>query len=367
MMKLEQKDTKTLEAQAAQLESDLCKLMLEEPLNQTKFDTTTVMSEAYGAELTKRRTETTVSIKTEPSASTVGNSTDLRALDICFKENIPTFGPGMDVATFITTLDNCFKAYVTPQNQLEATFCRFLSSKLKLQYQTSFLNLESSQRSTWAQIKEYLKSAYAPKETIFQTLSHLWDLAREPSESIHQYGIRMEEKGAEVLNRVEAIWKEKHKNSTPVPEFTIAEYTNIISSMLVVQHLRQKEPDVFRSMINDMDTCFKPTELTLKAQTYVDRFGQNDPANVQTGNYHGNGTKKPSSKNKSKKNDCFIWKKHGNCKRGDKCPFKHDPKFKKEDKPKVSLACSFDQTPANGDACNYTYQDVGHEVFQQGL
>ena len=365
MLNLEAKDTETLRTHAADLEKDLCNLLRTVPLDQNKFDTTQKLSEAYGAELKKRAsTVGTVPVKNEPSASSISNSADFRALDVNFKENIPTFGPGMDVSIFIARLDNCFKGYVTTENQLEPTFCRWVGSKLKLQYQTSFLNIEASKRSTWAQIREYLKSAYAPKEIIFQTLSHLWDLQREPSESIHQYGIRMEEKGADVLNRVEAIWKEKHKNVSPVPELTIIEYTNIISSMLVVQHLRQKEPDVFRSMINDMDTCFKPTELTLKAQTYVDRFGQNDTANVQTGNYHGNGTKKPSSK---KKSDCFSWKKNGSCKKGDKCPYKHDKKYKKDDKPKENKASSSNLNLADGDACNYTYQDVGNEVFQQGL
>ena len=367
-MKLESKDTQTLRTQSAKLENDLCELMFQTVKDQTKIDNTTAMTEAYALVLKKRETadaERTVSIKAEPTATPAGNSADLRALDICFKDNIPTFGPGMDISIFITKLDNCFKAYVTEQNNLEGIFCRFISSKLNVQYQTSFLNLDENKRSTWTQIKEYLKNAYAPKETIFQTLSHLWDLQREASESIHQYGIRMEEKGAEVLNRVEAVWKEKHKTSTPVPDLTITDYTNIISSMLVVQHLRQKEPEVFRSMINDMDSCFKPTELTLKAQTYVDRFGQNDPANIQTGIHHGNGIKKQSPKDRSKQ-DCFVWKKHGNCRRR-KCPFKHDKRFKKEDKPKEDKANPSNQNLADGDTCNFTYQDVGHEVFHQGL
>ena len=369
-MNLESKDTHTLRTQSAKLVSDLCELLLQSDPDQSKINNTKVMSEAFAMVLKKREAadaERIVAVKAEPTATPAGNSADLRALDICFKENIPTFGPGMDVSMFITKLDNCFKAYVTEQNNLEGIFCRFISSKLNTQYQTSFLNLEDNKRSTWAQVKEYLKNAYAPKETIFQTLSHLWNLQREPSESIHQYGIRMEEKGAEVLSRVEAVWKEKHKTSTPVPDLTIADYTNIISSMLVVQHLRQKEPEVFRSMINNMDTCFKPTELTLKAQTYVDRFGQNDPANTQTDIHHGNGIKKQSAKfNKSKK-DCFFWKKNGFCKRDNKCPFKHDKRFKKDEKPKEDKAQPSNQNLAAGDTCNFTYQDVGHEVFHQGL
>ena len=281
-LKLASKSLKTLEEQARKLETDLCDMMMAETKDESKFNSTMALSEAYGYELDRRSQSVSLSIKKEPSANNFNNAADHRALQLNFHDTIPMFGPGVDVSYFITALDNCYKAYVTKENNLELIFCRNVSSKLKMQYQTSYVNMPETDRSTWAQVKAYLKSAYAPKETIFQTLSHLWDLSREPSENIHQFGIRMEEKGAEVLNRVEAIWKDKHKDQNPAPQFTVAALTNIISSMLVVQHIRRKEPEVYRSMINDLDTCFKPTDITLKAQTYVDRFGQSDLASINT-------------------------------------------------------------------------------------
>ena len=53
MLKLETKDTKTLRTEAAFFENALCNLLLAEPLDQKKFETTRTMTEAYAIELKK--------------------------------------------------------------------------------------------------------------------------------------------------------------------------------------------------------------------------------------------------------------------------------------------------------------------------
>ena len=359
-LKLADSNLDTLQNQADKIEADICKSFMDEGANASVQENLLKLREAYGFELNRRAATQSAPIKIEPSAGgALLNAASYRNLDVYFKDKVPEFGPGNDISTFIAICDQGFELLSSNEADFEKNFCERVSMKLSTQYSSCYLKAVSkSDRQKWANVKAYLRKTYASKETIFQTLSHLWDLERKPSESIHTFGARMEEKGAEVQGRIESIWAEKHENETPVPELKVTDYTNIISSMLVLQHIRLKDPDVYKSMINELDKCFKPTDITVLAQTYVDRFGQTEPANVDTAAY----VSKPKVDKKSL--DCFSWKRHGKCRRGETCSYKHDPKFKKKKtEPK-------DNTPPSGQHLavgdNGQYISVGNEIFRRG-
>ena len=354
----------TLHKRADKIEEDVCVLSVADVPNETELGKLLKLKEAYGYELNRRAAENPTQIKTEPSAGgAVLTSASYRNLDVYFKDKVPDFGPGGDISTFIAICDQGFELLSSDEADFEKNFCNRVSMKLSSQYSSCYLKaLGKAERQKWSKVKTYLKKTYASKETIFQTLGHLWNLERKPSESIHTFGARMEEKGAEVQGQIEAIWAEKHENLNPVPEMKVTDYTNIISSMLVLQHIRLKDPEVYKSMINELDKCFKPTDITVLAQIYVDRFGQSEPANVDAAAY----VSKPN--NKPKSNDCFSWKKFGSCRRGESCKYKHDPKFKKEKKkkaePKETITPSSGQHLAVSD--NGQYISVGNEIFRRG-
>ena len=363
-LKLAENALETLQKRADKIEEDVCQLTMADEPNEKELAKMLKLKEAYAYELKRRAAENPTQIKTEPTAGgAVLSSACYRNLDVYFKDKVPDFGPGDDIATFIAICDQGFELLSSDEEEFEKSFCNRVSMKLSSQYSSCYLKaLTKADRQKWSKVKTYLKKTYASKETIFQTLGHLWNLERKPSESIHTFGVRMEEKGAEVQGRIESIWAEKHENSNPVPELKVTDYTNIISSMLVLQHIRLKDPEVYKSMINELDKCFKPTDITVLAQTYVDRFGQSEPANVDTAAY----VSKPN--NKPKSNDCFSWKKFGSCRRGETCKYKHDPKFKKEKKkktePKETITPSSGQHLAVSD--NGQYISVGNEIFRRG-
>ena len=353
----------TLQKRADQIGAEVCELVMDESSDKKVLENKLKLKEAYGYELNRRASLQSSTVKLEPSAGgAVLSATGYRNLDAFFNK-VPEFGPGCDVSTFIAICDQGYQLLSSEGADFEKYFCDRVAMKLCHQYGSCFVKAVSkTDRHQWSKVKDYLKKTYASKETIFQTLSHLWDLERQPLESIHTYGARMEEKGAEVQGRIESIWAEKHENMSPVPELKVTDYTNIISSMLVLQHIRLKDPEVYKSMINELDKCFKPTDITVLAQTYVDRFGKNEPAAVDTAAY----VSKPKADKKSL--DCFSWKRNGRCRHGEKCSYKHDPKFKKDKKKKAEPKDN--TTPSGGQhlavSDNGQYISVGNEIFRRG-
>ena len=304
------------------------------------------------AELNKRQTP---QVKIEATASTT--SADMRTMENFFKDSVSKFKPGDNVSDFILELENCFKVCVTSENGLEETFCRHVANKLSREYVSGFLTLPEASRKSWSLVKKHLKESYATKETVYQTLAHLWDMERAEGEDIHSYGIRCEERGQEICQRIEQIFNDK-KSKTPTAESSQAwaDCFHIISSMHLVQHVRLMQPDIYRLLVRDIDSEFKPTEISIRAKSYVDKIGETDKAATGTFNAFKQKPKPEKSKAEKAKQDCFNWMKNkGKCFRGEKCPYKHDPKYKKADKPKK------DEKPEAKPSSGHTYTSGNSE------
>ena len=86
----------------------------------------------------------------------------------------------------------------------------------------------------------------------------------------------------------------------------------LMGSMLMVQHIRIKEPEAFRLMVRDIDDAVKPSEVSLRAKSYIDKIGQGEPSGILSEN---NGTFL-ASKEDRKKSDCKTWKSSGSCRYG---------------------------------------------------
>ena len=150
----------------------------------------------------------------------------------------------------------------------------------------------------------------------------------------------------EVHSQIEAKFKKLKSTEHVQATFDSKNAFMLMASMLMVQHVQDKEPEAYKHMVNDIDEAVKPTEISIKAKSYIDKIGQSEPAAVNNGTFHGNNSKQPS-KSQKKDQDCFYWKKNGKCSRK-KCPFKHDAKYKKEkpaNKNQTNLATQGGQTP----------------------
>ena len=47
----------------------------------------------------------------------------------------------------------------------------------------------------------------------------------------------------------------------------------LMKSMLMIQHIRRKEPEAFSLMVRDIDDAVKPSEVSLRAKSYIDKIG----------------------------------------------------------------------------------------------
>ena len=301
--------------------------------------------EQFSAELNKRLSQVGIPVKTE-NATGDTRSVDYRTMETMFKESVTVFKPGQCVNKFIHQLENVYKMNVSQANGLEKHFCLMLANKLSLEYQTNLLALPEADRQSFTKVKEYLLKTYQSQETIYQTMTHLWNIQRDPGEDIHSLGVRMEEKCMEVHSQIEAKFKKLKSTEHVQATFDSKNAFMLMASMLMVQHVQDKEPEAYKHMVNDIDEAVKPTEISIKAKSYIDKIGQSEPAAVNNGTFHGNNSKQPS-KSQKKDQDCFYWKKNGKCSRK-KCPFKHDAKYKKEkpaNKNQTNLATQGGQTP----------------------
>ena len=288
----------------------------------------------FDAEMTRRQTD-----KPAPGPNTTVatgdknvNSIDWRNMNDMVKENVTLFQPGQKVTTFVHQLNNVYQICVTSENNLEEAFCRMIPKRMCTDYQTNFLKLPEADRLKFTKIKEHLLKTYQTQETIYQTMSHVWNFQQGPGEDIHTLAVRMEEKCMEIYNQIETKIKANGKQ-----DFDAKDAFLLMGSMLMVEHVRSKEPEAYKLMVRDIDDAYKPSEIGIRAKTYIQRIGTNEPAAVNNGTFHSN-QQKAQPKKPKKDLDCQYWKRNGKCKFKDSknkpCPYRHLDKYKKDQKSK---------------------------------
>ena len=260
--------------------------------------------------------------KSNVSTASATTSLDFKQMQSHFNDVIPTFCPTNDVILFVKELEKCFKLYVTRENGLESTFCRQIATKLNSDYSAAFVNLDENSRDSFDKCKKWLLENFSTKETIFQILDGLTEMEMKSTEDLQTFAARCQDKAAEIETRVSAMFKSKHNNT----DMTVKDVFELFASMRVYNHLRNNENDTFKMVARELDECFVPTDISQKARVYMDRIKSTEaPIEAEP-------TFKVVFSRKRSANDCFTFKKHGECKRGDKCRYKHDPKYAKKKK-----------------------------------
>lgn len=307
----------TLQSLANTKAEEYMKLVNAATPDTAKITNAKKIMEQFFAEIKKRENVPTVKLEASGATSSTLN-TDMRTLETTFKESVSVFKTGQSVNTFVNQLDNCYLNNQVAATGLEVNFVRMLGSKLSDDYKTNLLQLNENERDSWAKIKAYLLKTYETQETIYQTMAKVWNIQREPGEDIHSLGIRMEEKTTEVYRQIEA----KMKSLSSDKSFTAKDAFMLMGSMLMVQHVQRKEPEAYKHMVNEIDTAVKPSEISLKAKSYIDKIGESEPAAINHGTF--------STKKEDKKQlDCNSWKSTGSCKFGKRCHYRHLECYKK--------------------------------------
>ena len=285
--------------------------------------------DALLAEIGRRESAT----KPEPLPSNPIHSSDYKLMMEYFRMDLTTFNPTDDVILFVKKLERGFKIHAARDKRLEIYFCRQIASKLNDEYSDAFLAVEESSRDTLEKCKKWLLDNFSTKETIFQILDGLTELEMGETDNLQTFATRCQDKAVEVETRVSTAYKAKAKT-----DMTTKNVFELFASMRVYDHLRNKENDTFKMVARELDECFIPTDLSQKARVYMDRI--KTPENI--------GTSDAAFKvavSRKRTNDCFSFKKHGECRRGNNCRYKHDPKYAKKKRTEDSKARENVQKP----------------------
>ena len=354
-MKFSAEELKNLSAHSLEkaLDASRDKYFAGNPDNATEYKVLKEIFEMFDKEMSRRQADNPApgTIATVATGDKQLNSIDWKNMSDMVKESVSLFQPGQEVTKFILQLDNVYRICVTTENKLEPAFCRMIPKRMCTDYQTNFVKLPEADRSSFAKIKEHLLKTYQTQETIYQTMSHVWNLQQGPGEDIHTLGVRMEEKCLEIFKQIETKFLKEQKAHGKT-DFEAKDAFMLMGSMLMVQHVRTKEPEAYKLMVRDIDDAYKPSDIALRAKTYIDRIGKSEPAAVNNGTFHSN--QHNSKPKKDKKNtDCPYWKRNGKCRYKDAkskpCQYRHLDKYKKDQKsqPQKAMHASGDTNAPN--------------------
>ena len=292
--------------------------------DQGKTDAAQALQEKFRAEIDRRTA-------VNPSTDNYGNTMQMRAMQTWFTQNCPKFGPAIDVAIFIQALESGYALFVQQNKSMEHTFIQTAVSYMCGDYSKTFTKSAEFTECTqsYSKFLKYLKDNYASRETIFQILSSLWEVERRDSEDIHSLGIRFEEKAREISTRITAKYAETAEAEKLTKKTLDSEDVFLlVGSMQLFNHIRAKEPETYKLLLKDCDTCLTPSDLSKKAKLYTDRLSKSDPIN------HTYAARPHEPRNEAKM-ECLFFKKHGRCGR-ENCPYYHDARRLKKDTPTPS-------------------------------
>ena len=299
--------------------------------------------------LNEEVTKITDQIKLKTAGANVPNEQKInlqtqKELQIAFRDNIPTFQSGVDVHTFINSLELYYKLYIVPNKtaDMEKLFVRLSTGKMSVEYGSTMTNFEPKIEN-FESMKTYLKLNHASKMSCYQTLDGMWDLQIQESENFRDFARKLDEKAVEarniILGKFETAQNAKTaglKSTTAVKseesadsEMTTKDVFNLFAGQIFLQMLKSKNPNVYNQIVNDLDAVWNAVDIANLAMSYKDRMAddENNQATVPSSLTAASKSKSDHKNEKSVQN-CWFYI-NGNCRFGDKCHKSHDPFIRK--------------------------------------
>ena len=289
-------------------------------------------------------------IKNKPAGADVQNEHKInlqiqKELQIALRDNVPTFQSGVDVHTFINSLELYHKLYVAPNDtaEMEKLFVRLSTGKMSVEYGSTMTNFEPK-IETFESMKMYLKLNHASKMSCYQTLDGMWDLQMQESENFRDFARKLDDKAVEARNIIEAkfetaqttksagiqkITADKKKEDSADSEMTSKDVFNLFAGQIFLQMLKTKSPNIYNQIVNDLDAVWNAVDIANLAMSYKDRMAddENNQATVPSSLTAAYKSKNDQKNEKSVQNCLFYI--NANCRFGEKCHKSHDPFIRK--------------------------------------
>ena len=244
---------------------------------------------------------------------------------------MPTFGTGMEPATFIRDIKN----YMPDADcDLSKQFLlKKLRQKLSPEYLTAYTNYVATKSiDTVEEFCEYISSTYESKRSIFQHLEKLDSIAMDdPSMSYRDFAAKVQQEifDLKTIVRTKFIEVKKKKDASFTGKLTEDDLFSLMAGTLVLRSLKSNH-DIFNHTISKIDDCLTGEEIAQIAQSFSERKQTDDPHLQLPGVMYAGKTGQHQAKknwnkydNKPKKVDYCHKFQADACKR-DPCPYKHE-------------------------------------------
>ena len=272
----------------------------------------------------------------------------IKTMSSTISNEIPVFSSGHDVHIWLTKIDSYHKLFVVSDSTgvMEEHFLQVAKSRLCSEYLNAMM-ASNEDTSTYAGMKVYMKKHHASKVSVFQILDTIWDMDKTDSETLRDYGIRLDDKAAEAKSIIEAKFKEYATNdaSRIDKDMKVEDVFRLMSGQVFLQALKNKKQTVYNNVCNDLDSTWSAAEIANKAMTFADRMSSENSQNQAEvpKAFSAKAENKPSDASR-KVSNCRMFLRKGNCKHGKKCKFLHDEEAHKVFK---ELKSSKDDDSAN--------------------
>ena len=207
---------------------------------------------------------------------------EIKTMSSTISSEIPVFSSGHDVHIWLTKIESYHKLFVVPDSTgvMEKYFLQVAKSRLCPEYLNAMM-ASNEDTSSYAGMKEYMKKHHASKVSVFQVLDTIWDMDKTDSETLRDYGIRLDDKAAEAKSIIEAKFKEYSSKDTSRTEkdMKVEDVFRLMSGQVFLQALKNKKQVIYNNVCNDLDSTWSAAEIANKAMTFSDRMSSENSQN----------------------------------------------------------------------------------------
>ena len=263
----------------------------------------------------------------QPVANRDFMSHKIKNMSTTISNEISVFSTGHDVHIWLTKLESYHKLFVVPDSTgvMEEHFLQVAKSRLCPEYLNAMM-ASSEDTSSYAGMKEYMKKHHASKVSVFQILDTIWDMDKTESETLRDYGIRLDDKAAEAKSIIEAKFKEFSSKdaSRTEKDIKVEDVFRLMSGQVFLQALKNKKQAIYNNVCNDLDSTWSAAEIANKAMTFSDRMSSENSQNqAEVPKAFSAKVENKQSDASRKVTNCRNFIRHGSCNfKG--CKFLHD-------------------------------------------
>ena len=199
---------------------------------------------------------------------------------------VPIFSSGHDIHVWLNKLDIYYQLYVAKSDHkdlMEKHFVQTAKGQICVEYLNN-MGASGANTDTYDGLKAYMKQHHASKVSVYQILDKCWEMSRNETETLRDFGIRLDDRVTEATNIIEAKFKEWAESESRVEntEITVKDYSKVMSGQMFLQVLKNQNQNIYNFICNDLDKTWSGAEIANKAMTYSDRLTSEESQNQGT-------------------------------------------------------------------------------------